>query len=212
MIQAVIFDLFGTLVESDLYLSPYSDLMRSMELDDGEMTAARLLYLTTPLDTVEAAARLLEQRLPGRRVPLEAIRKAESDFSRHERSFDWVDGAREVLEELRGEGYRLGLVSNLTTAYKRTSQRLGIEELVDQVAYSCDVGAIKPAPGLFRAALDPLQVAPHDAVMVGDTYEADILGARRAGLKAILVDAVEDGGVRSIREVPELVRRLRGRQ
>jgi putative hydrolase of the HAD superfamily len=212
MIQAVLFDLFGTLVDSDLYISPYSDLMLSMDLNDDERTVARLLYLTTPLDTVEEAAGLLEQRLPGRRVSPEAIRQAESDFSRHEESFAWMDGAREVLRELRQEGYRLGLVSNLTTPYKRTSRRLGIEELVDQLAYSCDVGAIKPARALFEAALGPLGVPSHQAVMVGDTYEADILGARRAGLKAILVDPAEEDGARSIRQVPGLVRSLHARR
>ena len=208
MIQAVIFDLFGTLVDSDLYISPYSDLMRSMGLTDAEMTVARHLYLTTPLATVEDAARLLEARLPGRRVPLETIRKAEGDFSRHEQSFDWIDGAREVLEELRRDGCKLGLVSNLTTAYKRTAVRLGIEELVDQVVYSCDVRAIKPEPAIFHVALRGLGVTPHAAVMVGDTIEADILGARGAGMKAILIDPTESGGASSVRKVPGLLRKL----
>ena len=56
---------------------------------------------------------------------------------------------------------------------------------VDALIVSEAVGISKPEPGIFWAALDALRVAPADAVMIGDSWTADILGARAVGIRPI---------------------------
>jgi putative hydrolase of the HAD superfamily len=73
---------------------------------------------------------------------------------------------------------------------------------VDAIVDSRSHGRVKPHPTIFQAALDALGVAPGDAVMVGDSLEEDIEGARALGMRAILVDREE--------RHPEVAERLTG--
>src|SRR5262249_40231551 len=86
--------------------------------------------------------------------------------------------------------------------------RLGLDRWFPAQVLSCDVGACKPDAALFEAALGRLDVAPAEAVMVGDLWHSDVLGALRAGLRAIWIDQgldpvaamVVDGGLGAIAE------------
>jgi len=97
--------------------------------------------------------------------------------------------ARATIEELHKCGYRLGLISNAgdskdaLTLFDKTRLRTFFEV----VLISADVGVRKPAPGIFEMALRQMGVQPGQAVMVGDTLGADILGARNAGLASIWI-------------------------
>ena len=63
----------------------------------------------------------------------------------------------------------------------------GLDGLISAAVSSAEHGYLKPHPGIFQAALDQLGIAASDAVMVGDSLAHDILGARQAGLRAILL-------------------------
>jgi HAD superfamily hydrolase (TIGR01509 family) len=104
-----------------------------------------------------------------------------------------VPGARETLAVLRTRGYRLGLVSNTpwgTPDYLWTGQleRFGLAGFFEVACFSSDVGFRKPDPRIFRAALKALDVPADRAVFVGDEPEADIGGARAAGVRSVWVD------------------------
>jgi HAD superfamily hydrolase (TIGR01549 family) len=101
-------------------------------------------------------------------------------------NFDLYEDVLPVLEELRGAGLKLGLVSN------------GVRDLDDFVvhhALGVDVavcsrahGRIKPHETIFRAALERLDVQAEETAMVGDSVEDDVEGARALGMRAFLVD------------------------
>jgi putative hydrolase of the HAD superfamily len=101
-------------------------------------------------------------------------------------NFELFEDALPVLEELRGAGLRIGLVSNgirdLTEFVAH--HRLDVDAIVDSRTH----GRVKPHPTIFQAALELLGVDPADAVMVGDSLEEDVEGARALGLRAILID------------------------
>jgi putative hydrolase of the HAD superfamily len=65
---------------------------------------------------------------------------------------------------------------------------VGLREHFDFVIDSTLVGMEKPDPRIFRMGLERLGVAPEEAVYVGDIYEIDVVGARAAGMAAVLVD------------------------
>lgn len=95
----------------------------------------------------------------------------------------------EALARLRAAGLRLGIVSNSDGRVDQALSAAGLREFFDVVIDSSVFGAEKPDPAIFRAALEALEVAPEEALYVGDLYDVDVLGARAAGMDAVLLTA-----------------------
>ncbi len=121
-------------------------------------------------------------------------------------------GAVEVLYRLRWSGAILGVLSNRSEPFDEELDMLGLTPFFDFTLYSYAVGTYKPDPRVFHAALERAgRVAPHEAVYIGDNYYADVLGARAAGLDAILIDSrglypdVEAPVIRDMAELPPLL-------
>jgi putative hydrolase of the HAD superfamily len=118
----------------------------------------------------------------------------------------------EVLGELRRAGFRLGVISNFTDGLIPLLKHHGLAAILDTVTYSQEVGAEKPDPRVFSLALKRIGCRADEAVHVGDSWESDFLGAKRAGLRAIWLnrDGVEPPGpgemIRSLREIPNLLK------
>ncbi len=93
-----------------------------------------------------------------------------------------------VLEALRGLGLRLAIVTNASSFAHKVLRDTGLRKYFDAVAVSSDVGYEKPHPEIFRRALRELGVEPGEAAHVGDSYEADVEGARNAGVVPVLLD------------------------
>jgi putative hydrolase of the HAD superfamily len=94
-----------------------------------------------------------------------------------------------VLNNLKKKGYRLGLISNAanTADLNRLIDNHGLRDYFDVVVISAEEGIRKPDPQIFKGALHRLNVKPHNAIMVGDTLPADILGAKRSGLRSVWI-------------------------
>lgn len=99
----------------------------------------------------------------------------------------------DVLARLRAGGARLAVVSNWDVSLHDVLERTGLRRLVDAVVISAELGVAKPDPAIFHAALERLGADAEGAVHVGDSLQADVAGARAAGLQAVLV--VRDGAV-----------------
>jgi putative hydrolase of the HAD superfamily len=113
-----------------------------------------------------------------------------------------------ALERLRAGGARLAVVSNWDVSLHDVLERTQLRALVDAVVISAELGAAKPDPAIFRAALERLGARAADAMHVGDSVEHDVEGARAAGLEAVLVarDGVEPpDGVRVVASLDGLL-------
>lgn len=96
-----------------------------------------------------------------------------------------VPGAIPLLEALHGR-VRLGVVSNnLTEEQREKLHATGMDHLIDFLVTSEDAGAQKPDPAIFREALRRAGCTSDEAVMVGDSWVPDIVGARSAGIRAV---------------------------
>jgi putative hydrolase of the HAD superfamily len=90
------------------------------------------------------------------------------------------------------ERYRLGLVSNFAHApsLRRILNHFGLTSFFDTIVISGELGLRKPHPRIFEEALKALDVRAGESVFVGDSLKADMYGAKRAGLRTVLVENV----------------------
>ncbi len=97
--------------------------------------------------------------------------------------------AVEMLEEILQRNLKLGIISNTFVPPSALDRHLAQEDLLKYFplrVYSCDVGVRKPKSKIFRYALEKLEIQPQEALFIGDSPTADILGARQVGMYAIL--------------------------
>jgi putative hydrolase of the HAD superfamily len=123
-----------------------------------------------------------------------------------------------VLSHLIEQGRTLGLVSNTWWApemHDSDLARFGLLDFFPVRVYSCAAGVVKPHPAIYRQALDALDVAPAEAIFVGDQLTVDVAGPQKIGMRAVLVASVHyvgedaevkpDARIGSIGELPALV-------
>lgn len=93
-----------------------------------------------------------------------------------------------ALERLRGRDVRVGALSNAGSDLLGFLDQLGLARFLDFAVVSAVEGTKKPDRRIFAVALQRAGVAPQEAVHVGDMYVEDILGARNAGVRALLME------------------------
>jgi HAD superfamily hydrolase (TIGR01509 family) len=93
-----------------------------------------------------------------------------------------------ALKALRARGLKLTIVSNANGTLCAHVARLGLGAHLDCVLDSCDLGVEKPDPRLFEAALERSGATRETTIHVGDLYEVDVVGARSAGIRGVLLD------------------------
>jgi putative hydrolase of the HAD superfamily len=98
------------------------------------------------------------------------------------------DGVRPALTALRGRGLTLVVVSNANGTLRAHLDRIGLSTYLDHVVDSCDEGVEKPDPRLFEIALARSQARAASTIHVGDIYQVDVVGARAAGIRPVLLD------------------------
>jgi HAD superfamily hydrolase (TIGR01549 family) len=222
-IQGIIFDLGHTLMGLDgtwpeifahgiVDLAAYLDGQR-LDLD-GEAFAQALLTHRTEMFvraketmrevTAEASMRWTFARFglydPGPALVLGAI---DAFFAYEDSRWLAYPEALDLLQELTERGLRLGMFSNAThdPFIQRLVDRLGFRPWLDPALSSAGTGIRKPDPLAFLPILEAWRLPPEAVVVVGDTLEADVLGAVRAGMRSVWIrmrdDARQEGDTQS---------------
>jgi putative hydrolase of the HAD superfamily len=92
-----------------------------------------------------------------------------------------------ALRDLHAAGVRVGLVSNSQRPLEIFAEHFALDGLIAAAVSSAEHGYLKPHPSIFREALRLMEVAPEASVMIGDSLRHDIEGARRAGMRGVLL-------------------------
>ncbi|HUR19361.1 MAG TPA: HAD family hydrolase [Vicinamibacterales bacterium] len=137
-----------------------------------------------------------------------AAREIYDDWAQHHH-FELYDDVPATLVALRARGLKLGLISNSHRCLKSFQSHFELEGLMSVTVSSAEFGVMKPDPRIFLEALDRMDVPASRAVMVGDSLAHDVMGARQAGMRAVLLDrggcaSTEDPEVTVIRSLREL--------
>ena len=116
-----------------------------------------------------------------------------------------------ALSALREMGLTLTIVSNANGTLCAHLARIGLDRFVDCVLDSCDEKVEKPDPRLFEIALERSRARRDSTIHVGDLYHIDVIGARNAGLRGVLVDQADlrpDADCPRVQSLAELVARI----
>lgn len=198
--RAVLLDALGTLVE----LEPPAPLLRrelerrtGVDVGEGRAAAAITAEITYYLEHhMEGSDRAGVERLRDRCADevLASLRLEGLDHATARAAmlaalrFRGFPDAEPALRALRARGMRLVAVSNWDASLPETLARTGLARWLDGTVSSAVVGAAKPDPAVFGAALELAGCRPAEAFHVGDSPEADVAGARAAGVAVALLD------------------------
>lgn len=115
-----------------------------------------------------------------------------------QRHWEALPEAVELLKTLRKRGVGTGLISNWDLSCRAVLSRNGLDELLDAVVVSSEVGYEKPDERIFQKAFDIAGVQPQQCLYVGDNYYDDVVGAEKAGMKCILISPYGSLGIEEI--------------
>ena len=222
-IQAVFFDLDGTLLDHDAatragalgLFDRYSDRLT----DSNECLLRRWEELTEiHFDRyLRGEATLVGQRrervrglfgLTPNELPDAEADQAYAAYTEHyDRNLTLFSDVSDTLEALRS--LPLGVITNGGSAHQRLKLvAVGVVDSLTTAVISGEVGVAKPAPEIFRVACEAIGAPPSACVHVGDRLVADAIGARDAGLKGVWLDRHDQGhepaGVTRITRLTEL--------
>jgi 2-haloalkanoic acid dehalogenase type II len=230
--RAVLFDFGGTLYDYACMLRGDSECLMALAgwagitADEIEIRRAqrdamrrafrtylpRRFYLHRDMFRDAAAGMLESFGVTADATHLERYRQMQWDL--HQRDFTLRDGVVETLQALRARGVHIGMVSNIDNdQLDHLIEVAGLRDYFDSLLSSEAAASCKPDPAIFDEALRRAGCAPSEALFVGDTLAQDIAGAKRAGMRSVLIwhrddkpppsDGIEPDHV--IREIPELL-------
>jgi putative hydrolase of the HAD superfamily len=127
------------------------------------------------------------------------------DLFRDSRGWMLFEETRQVLEDLRRNQLKLGVISNFDSRLYSVLSDLGILSFFDSVTICSETGAAKPDPEIFRVALQSLRTAPDRTLFAGDSLLDDFQAGQNAGLITFLVDrSGRYADMKSVRRVSNL--------
>jgi putative hydrolase of the HAD superfamily len=206
-VDAVLFDAGGTLIRLDYAFMRACAARREHAIDDlalarGEAVVRREIDRRAaqtggPRDRdADRVAMYFGAVLESAGVARDAAEDAAIELAaEHARANLWrvaMPRAAEVLAGLRARGFRVGVVSNADGRVAATLEAAELAPHLETIVDSHLEGVEKPDPEIFRRALARFGVPAARSAYVGDIHSIDVLGARAAGLSAILID--ETGG------------------
>jgi len=212
MISTLLFDAGGTLVmpsfrrmaeeyaRDGVVVAPEAlargEALARLAFDRGDYVRA---HADPWLNYMHEIARLGEVEL----APAGALERLRAYHDTENLWEEIIAGTEAALEELRGR-YRLGVISNANGTVKRVFARLGLARFFEVIVDSTEVGIEKPDVRIFEIALRQMNVRAADAAYVGDVFKVDVLGARAAGMRAILIDPHDFHAERACERVASL--------
>jgi HAD superfamily hydrolase (TIGR01549 family) len=221
MTRAVFFDLYGTLAR---FWPPREALQAQVAQEFGWLVSSEGIhkgYLSADEFMEQENARLHIQRRSaqeqgaffaryeqlilagaGVEVPVEMAAQVWARVRQLPYQLEVFEDAVPALQGLKERKLVIGLISNMYQDIAPLCQRLGIAPYLDFVVTSKSVGAEKPHSPIFLAALEHARVAPGQAMLVGDSYTNDVLGARAVGITGVLLD--REGEFSRITDCPRI--------
>jgi putative hydrolase of the HAD superfamily len=192
--KAVIFDLFGTLIDN-YSIQQYEGVLRQMAsvLSAPSEGFVQLWYDTfnerctgvfkSPEDNINYVCRKLG-------VPIEDSQRNLATQIRLDLTVQSMIPVPEsiiMLSHLKSEGYKTGLITDCSAEVPAIWQNTSFAPLIDVAIFSCKIGIKKPDPRIYQLAAERLRVEPHSCLYIGDGSSQELTGAAAAGMHPVLI-------------------------
>ncbi|KKN61200.1 hypothetical protein LCGC14_0524410 [marine sediment metagenome] len=192
--QAVIFDLFGTLVDSysiQGYNRLLTDMTAALELPGDDFSK---IWRDTTYErgigifkTTEENIRHICNKL-GASISEENIGKCEQvRLENTRRALTPKNGAVDTLKDLKGLGYKIGLITNCSCEAPLLWKNTEFSHLFDATVFSASVGLKKPDAQIYHLACEQLGVEPNECLYIGDGDSNELSGASQLGMDAVMI-------------------------
>jgi putative hydrolase of the HAD superfamily len=192
--KAVIFDLFGTLIDTfsqTKYEEVLSEMSAIVKAPSDEFS--RMWFdtfnerMTGELDTPRGNIEYICKKLGIRATEEEIEHATQARLEFSVRHMVPRPGAVDVITRLKSGGYRIGLISDCSQEMPKTWPRTAFAPLFDVTIFSCEVGMKKPKPEIYLLATDKLGVAPQECLYIGDGSSQELTGALSVGMNPVLL-------------------------
>jgi len=224
--KAVIFDLFGTLIDNLSFQEHKSVLMQMASIVSAPPDEFSQMWLDmfneratgifkNPETNIEYICQKLGVHVEDTRVK----KAAQLRYEYSARSMVPRPYSLDVLSNLRLKGYKTGLITDCSTELTVIWENTPFASLFDVTVFSCIAGMKKPAPQIYQLATNQLGVKPQECLYIGDGSSRELSGAKQVGMNPVLIRALDgpadayqieaeewDGPeISSLKEVMELV-------
>jgi putative hydrolase of the HAD superfamily len=206
--QAVIFDLYGTLVanfpesEGNAVLKQVAAVLKvPPENYISHWRAAYNERMTGAHPDFRACIKNICQQLGVQPTDdqIQAAASIRADMTWME-VMSYREGALEVLSYLKDNGYKTGLISNASMETTRVWPNTALAPLIDTSVFSCIEGILKPDPRIFQIAMERLAVSPEKCLYVADGMSRELTTASKLGMHSVLIKAPHDSAYEFDRE------------
>lgn len=193
MIRNIIFDMGGVLLD---YIPTRTAETFTENPEDAELLLKEIFLsnewalLDQGMIEEEAAIQAMCSRLPERLW--DACRRAMDEW---DKDLTPVEGALELVQELKTKGYHLYLCSNTSTRFHTFCKRYPVFELLDGMVTSADEKCVKPNPGIFQALIQRYALVPGECLFIDDRSENV-----EAGVALGMTGIVCNGKMRHLRQ------------
>lgn len=178
----IIFDAFGTLVKIGESRSPYRKLMQWLKASGRKPSEhdAKII-MSNPLDIAQLA------KLFGAEVPEQHLKEINHDLEFELNTIELYDDTVPTLQILKEKGFKLALCSNLALPYGEQLRKL-LPDFFDIVAFSYEVGAIKPEPQIYDVIQAHFVCEFSEMLFIGDHPILDVEMPLSLGMSARLIE------------------------
>lgn len=190
MVKAIIFDLWGTIVEQGVHPSPSKQVKRFLRVDSSFpefVSTFESSFMTSEFESLKAGFEQVVKDF-GVRIPDFVYDKMIGMWNKNAILSEMYEDVRSSIEDLRKD-YKVFLLSNIDKfSYDQVNTKFDIESLFDATYPSFKTGLLKSDKKSFEKIMKDNKLKSDDVLMVGDCLSSDIATAENAGVKGLLVD------------------------
>ena len=196
MVQAIIFDLYNTLI-----YHPHDPVRALLSDANIDLATALRVATTNNYNTLEEMMAVLK---PNHSIDLAPYEERLQHTIKNTKCYD---DAMPMLLSIP-HTINVGVITNLTSHFKQPFYDLDLDLLVDEVIFSTDAGYRKPDPQIYKLMSEKLNIPLCEMIMFGDTLNADVVGPKNVGMNAVLLDRTGTSSHEHITSLNDVVRYL----
>jgi len=215
LVKAVIFDLWGTLIENGVNPSPSKQVRYFLRLRvqfSEFITTFEDSFMKKDFESLKEAFENVVKDF-NIKIPDFVYDKMVGMWNKNAILSTMYEETEKILKQLKKEGYKIYLLANIDRfAYDQVNQKFKLDKLFDNVFKSYETGFLKSDKQAYLQIVEEAGVKPEEVIVVGDCLNSDMAGAENAGLKGILVDRRDmreyERKIVTLSELPEFLKNI----